>query len=79
MLPCNMDVDGAGMSYAAAGRGTEPAKVYPASERRDCWVVEAPRGASVSEHVRLFSGTEAQRQAVQFAYEAFGGARLFAR
>ena len=67
------------MSYAAAGRGVEPAKVYPASDRRDCWVVEAPHDALAPAHVRLFSGIEAQRQAVQFAYEAFGGARLFAR
>lgn len=79
MLPCNISTDDAGMSYAAAGRGTEPAKVYPASDRRDCWVVEAPRDSPASEHVRLFSGVEAQRQAVQFAYEAFGGARLFVR
>ena len=53
--------------------------MYPASDRRDCWVVEAPHDAPAPAHVRLFSGIEAQRQAVQFAYEAFGGARLFAR
>ena len=69
------------MSYACGGRGVEPAKVYPAPEERDCWVVEAPDHvpASKPEHVRLFSGAQAQRQAVQFAYEAFGGARLFVR
>lgn len=67
------------MSYAGGGRGAEPAKVYPASGKRDCWVVEAPGHTPTPGHVRLFSGAEAQRRAVQFAYEAFGGARLFVR
>ena len=65
------------MSHEDDGRPGEPAKVYPASERRDCWVVEAPDHAAAAERTRCFSGTGAQRRAVQFACETFGGARLF--
>lgn len=67
------------MSYAGGCRGAEPAKVYPASDRRDRWVVEAPGHTPAPEHVRLFSGTGARHRAVRFAHEAFGGARLFVR
>lgn len=65
------------MSHDEELQRSEPAKVYPASQQRDCWVVEAPRDAAASEPTRRFSGAEAQRRAVQFACEAFGGARLF--
>lgn len=65
------------MSPAEDDRRHEPARVYPLSQQRDCWVVEAPHGAAVAERTRQFSGAEAQRRALQFAYEAFGGARLF--
>ena len=60
-------------------RRSEPAKVYPAPNQPESWVVEAPDGVPAPEHVRLFSGSAAQRQAVQFAHEAFGAARLFIR
>lgn len=65
------------MSLAEDDRRREPAKVYPLSPQRDCWIVEAPYGVVASEPTRRFSGAEAQRRALQFAYEAFGGARLF--
>lgn len=67
------------MSNAAAARRTEPAKVYPAPDKQECWIVEGPEHRPDAEHMRRFTGAQAQRQAVQFAYEAFGGARLFLR
>ena len=59
-------------------RHSEPAKVYPVSGQQDCWVVEAPGCDPAKEQVRLFSGNAAQRKAVQFAHEFYGGARVFA-
>ena len=69
----------AAMSYVGGGRATEPAKVYPASDRRDHRAVETPWHTPALEHVHPFSGAGAQRRAVQFAHEAFGGGRLFVR
>jgi hypothetical protein len=56
----------------------EPAKVYPSPDAPDRWVVEAPQVADegVQQPV-LFNGPNAQRQALSYAYEAFGGARFF--
>ena len=65
------------MLHDRASRANEPAKVYPAPGRQDCWLVEAPARSAVPEPVRFFLGSMAQRQAVQFAHEAFGGARVF--
>lgn len=65
------------MSYDRASRTSEPAKVYPAPGQQDCWLVEAPARSAVPEPVRSFSGSMAQREAVQFAHEAFGAARVF--
>ena len=65
------------MLHDRTSRKSEPAKVYPAPDRQDCWLVEAPARSPVPELVRSFSGSTAQRQAVQFAHEAFGGARVF--
>lgn len=65
------------MSFVEDDRRHEPAKVYPVSRQRECWIVEAPCGAAAAERTRCFSGIEAQRRALQFAHEAFGGARLF--
>lgn len=65
------------MSHEEDIRRVEPARVYPASDRRDCWIVEAPCGVVTAERTHHFSGTGAQRRAVQFACETFGGARLF--
>jgi len=45
--------------------------------QQECWVVEAPSNAPDPEQVRLFSGNAAQRKAVQFAHEFYGGARVF--
>lgn len=67
------------MSSGEGNRRTEPAKVYPSPDQPDCWVVEAPGSVSAPERVRLFFGSAAQRQALQFAHEAFGAARLFVR
>lgn len=76
MLRCNTKVTGT-MSHEEDIRRVEPARVYPASDRRDCWVVEAPYDVVAAERTRCFSGIGAQRRAVQFACETFGGARLF--
>ena len=56
----------------------EPARVYPSPDAPDRWVVEAPIQAT--EETRkpvLFNGPNAQKQALSYAYEAFGGARFF--
>lgn len=65
------------MAHVEDDRRTEPARVYPAPDGWGCWVVEAPADAPAP--ARRFSGDAAQRRAVQFAFEAFGGARMFLR
>ena len=54
----------------------EPARVYPAPDADGCWMVEAPAEAAAPEPI-LFSGPNAQRRALRYAYEAFGCARFF--
>ena len=54
----------------------EPARVYPAPDAADCWMVEAPAAASAAATM-LFSGPNAQNLALRYAYEAFGCARFF--
>jgi hypothetical protein len=53
-----------------------PAKVYPASEERDRWMVEPPR-TGLDRDVRAFSGPNAQVMALGFAFERYGQARVF--
>jgi hypothetical protein len=53
----------------------EPARVFPAPGADGCWMVEAPP-ATGAEPV-LFSGPNAQKLALRYAYEAFGSARFF--
>ena len=57
-------------------RPGEPARVYPAPDAADCWMVEAPAAASAAAPM-LFSGPNAQKLALCYAYEAFGCARFF--
>jgi hypothetical protein len=54
----------------------EPARVYPAPDTDGCWLVDAPAAAAASAPLR-FSGPNAQKQALRYAYEAFGSARFF--
>ena len=53
----------------------QPARVYPAPNADGCWLVEAPAAAAAAP--LLFSGPNAQKQALRYAYEAFGSARFF--
>jgi hypothetical protein len=57
-------------------RVEEPARVYPAPDATGRWVVEAPAAAAAPEPM-LFSGPNAQKLALRYAYEAFGRARFF--
>jgi hypothetical protein len=54
----------------------EPARVYPAPDTDGCWLVEAPAAAAAPAPL-LFSGPNAQKQALRYAYESFGSARFF--
>jgi hypothetical protein len=59
-------------------RPTEPARVYPSPDAPNHWVVEAPsRRTALPAAPMLFSGPNAERLALQYAYEEFGGARFF--
>jgi hypothetical protein len=53
----------------------EPARVYPAPDAPGRWIVEAPATAAAAP--MLFSGPNAQKLALRYAYEAFGRARFF--
>jgi hypothetical protein len=53
----------------------EPARVFPAPGADGCWMVEPPP-ATGAEPV-LFSGPNAQKLALRYAYEVFGSARFF--
>ena len=55
-------------------RAREPARVYPAPDTDGCWLVEAPATTAAP---RRFSGPNAQKLALRYAYEAFGSARFF--
>lgn len=59
-----------------APRVREPARVYPAPDADGCWLVEAPAAACAPPPLR-FSGPNAQKLALRYAYEAFGSARFF--
>lgn len=66
----------------AAGRDAsavlEPARVYPAAEVRDRWIVEAPVTTdALRQKPHFFTGPNAQSLALRYAYEEFGGARFF--
>jgi hypothetical protein len=58
-------------------RVQEPARVYPAPDADGCWLVEAPTAAAAAPEPLLFSGPNAQKMALRYAYEAFGSARFF--
>jgi hypothetical protein len=59
---------------------TMPAKVYPASEEAEAWVVEPPveDGSAVVEP-KTFTGRAALLQAVQYAHDTYGCARFLSR
>ena len=62
----------------ARRQAREPARVYPSPDAPDHWVVEAPRSATKSPPESVsFNGPNAQKRALRYAYEAFGGARFF--
>jgi hypothetical protein len=58
-------------------RVREPARVYPAPGAAGCWLVEAPAAPATVPQPLLFSGPNAQKLALRYAYEAFGAARFF--
>jgi hypothetical protein len=55
----------------------EPARVYPAPDATGRWVVEAPAAVARTPEPILFSGPNAQKLALRYAYEVFGRARFF--
>jgi hypothetical protein len=58
----------------------EPARVYPAPGKDGCWLVEAPaalEAAAAAPAPLQFSGPNAQKQALHYAYASFGAARFF--
>lgn len=58
-------------------RVQEPARVYPAPDATGRWIVEAPTAAATAREPMLFSGPNAQKLALRYAYEVFGRARFF--
>lgn len=59
---------------------TMPAKVYPASENAEAWVVEPPvDDASTAVEPKTFIGHTALLQAVQYAHDTYGCARFLSR
>ena len=59
---------------------TMPAKVYPASQDTDAWVVEPPvEHASAVVEPKTFTGRAALLQAVQYAHDTYGCARFLSR
>ena len=50
--------------------------MYPAPDADGGWLVEAPAAACAPPPL-LFSGPNAQKLALRYAYEAFGSARFF--
>ena len=61
-------------------RRSPPAKVYPARENADEWVVEGPYPdvAEKSER-KTFTGANALVQALAFAHAAYGSAQYLSR
>ncbi len=59
---------------------TTPAKVYPASENAEAWVVESPAdAASAVVEPKTFTGPVALLQAMQYAHNTYGSARFLSR
>jgi hypothetical protein len=58
---------------------TMPAKVYPASEDAEAWVVEPPDDASAVVEPKTFTGHASLLQAVQYAHDTYGCARFLSR
>ncbi len=59
---------------------TTPAKVYPASEDAEAWVVESPAdAASAVVEPKTFTGPAALLQAMQYAHDTYGSARFLSR
>ena len=59
---------------------TMPAKVYPASEDAEAWVVEPPvDDVSAMVEPKTFTGRAALLQAVQYAHDTYGCARFLSR
>ncbi len=56
----------------------EPARVYPARDATDRWIVEAPAtSAAPDQPPTQFTGPHAQDLALRYAYEHYGSARFF--
>jgi hypothetical protein len=55
---------------------SEPPQVYRGSNTDD-WIVEPPQTAATHIGRAIFTGSQAQRQALTYAYETFGNARFF--
>ena len=59
---------------------TPPAKVYPACEGADEWVVEGPIShAAASSERKTFTGANALTQALAYAHSAYGSAQYLSR
>lgn len=63
-------------TFQAEGPRTEAALVYRDNGSADRWLVGAPPNVSAGEEV--FSGPNACRNALEFAYRRYGSARFFA-
>jgi hypothetical protein len=70
-----------GMTFLRDSEGrTTPAKVYPASEDAEAWVVEPPvEDASAVVEPKTFTGPIALLQAMQYAHDTYGCARFLSR
>ena len=68
-------------AQTAIERRLAPPQVYRSkvyrSEEANGWIVEPPRDVASTVAKMVFTGTQAQRLALTYAYERFGNARFF--
>ena len=63
----------------AEGRST-PAKVYPACEDAEDWIVEPPAAdASAVVELKMFTGRGALLKALEYAHQTYGNALYLSR
>ena len=78
-MTLNPNDDPASSPPAAMGRMEDeprsaPAHVYRADE---VWIVEPPRDMASTIDKTIFTGSQAQKLALTYAFERFGNARFF--
>ena len=57
-----------------------PAKVYPVADNAQQWLVEAPvAGTAGNADIRIFTGSIALMEALEYAHHTFGGAVFLSR